>query len=898
MDSERWQKVSDLFEAALECAPAERPALLARDSGGDEGLREEVESLLAAHDPDFMSTPVAVLAPDGKRALAAGQSFGHYTDVSPLGEGGMGEVYLAVDTRLKRKVALKLLPPHCTHDPERVRRFEREALAASALSHPNIVTIYEVGELDGRHFIAAEYVAGETLRERLRRGPVGQAEALEIAVQLASALEAAHAVGIVHRDVKPENVVVRPDGYVKLLDFGLAKLTDRARHPGETGSALNTTRAGAVMGTANYMSPEQARGQEVDERTDLWSLGVVLYEMVAGRAPFAGETPSHAAVAIMENDAPPLPDDPEVSPELRRIITRALRKDREGRYQTARELANDLKSLKQGLEAGARPELTARPPVNGAAVEAMWGRSRRGESPRPTAGAKVNLATPTVTSGAGYRARRMSRSRWAVPAAATLSAVVAVAALAYTFYPTAGGEAIDSVAVLPFVNVGNDPNAEYLSEGISDSIINSLSPLPGLKRVISLNSALRYKGRQVDPQAVGREFNVRAVLMGRLTQQGDDLLISAELVDARDNRRLWGGQYTRKLADILAVQREIAQQISTGLRLRLSGKENKQIAKQHTGNPDAEIAYLKGRYFLHKRRDTEKSVEHLEEAIKLDPDYGLAHATLAHAYLSRTLLGPLRLEEVLPRAKEAAGKALAIDDTLAEAHAALGSIRYFEWDWPGAEREFKRAIELNPNYKPSSPNYEQSLVNMKRFDEAVAESKRILELDPVSVYYNRNLGMILYFARRYDEAIGQLHKTLELEPDMGLAWNWLWRAYEQKGQYDQSVEAYLKYYGPIRRQGPEAVAAFREAYARSGWKGFWRKTLDLHMEQAKRGANLNGLAGIYARLGEKEQALFWLEKAVEQRDVTITLHIRNPFWDGYRSDPRFADLVRRMGLEP
>jgi tetratricopeptide (TPR) repeat protein len=411
---------------------------------------------------------------------------------------------------------------------------------------------------------------------------------------------------------------------------------------------------------------------------------------------------------------------------------------------------------------------------------------------------------------------------------------------------------------------------------------------------------MRYKGQQVDPQTVGREFDVQAVLMGRLTHQGDHLGISVELVDVRDNRQLWGEQYDRKLSDILVVQREIAQQISSGLRLHLSGKEKKQIAKQYTENPNAEIAYLKGRYLHNKRsaQDMETSIGYLKEAIRLDSNYALAYATLADAYLSLATLGSrLQMKEVLPRAKEAVEKALAIDDTLSEAHAGLASIRFYAWDWSGAEREFKRASELNPNYKPINANYEQYLVNMKRFDEAVAESKRVLELDPVSVHYNRNLAMILYFARRYDEAIEQCQKTLELEPNMATAYNWLWRAYEQKGLYDQAVEACLKT-GPIIQHGPEEVTALRGVYAMSGWTGFWAKVFDLNLEQAKRGINLNALAESYARLGEKDEALLWLEKAIEQHHVTITIHNRDPFWDSFRSDPRFADVVRRMGLEP
>jgi len=631
------------------------------------------------------------------------------------------------------------------------------------------------------------------------------------------------------------------------------------------------------------MSPEQLCGKPVDARTDIFSFGAVLYEMLSGRRAFARASDAETIGAILHERPPELSSvDSGIPKVLVDIVSKCLAKDADERYQTMEQVARDLKAARSD-------ELTAGVPATHTGKAEVDDTNRRGA-------ALSDAGTARTVSGVGHLVSGVRRHRRGVMLAAA-GAIIMAAALGYYLYSAGGGEAIDSIAVLPFVNVGNDPNAEYLSDGISDSIINSLSQLASIKRVIALNSALRYKGQQVDPQTVGREFNVQAVLMGRLTQQGDDLRISVELVDVRDHRRLWGEQYNRKLSDIHVVQREIAQQISSGLRLRLSGKEDKQIAKQYTENPNAEIAYLKGRYFHNKRtaQDTEKSIEHLEEAIRLDPNYALAYATLADAYLSLALLEPrFRMEEVLPRAKEAVEKALAMDDTLAEAHAALGSIRFYAWDWSGAEREFKRAIELNPNYKPIHPNYQQYFLNMKRFDEAVAESKRVLELDPVSAHYNRNVAMVLYFARRYDEAIEQCQRTLELDPNMPTAYNWLWRAYEQKGLYDQAVEAYLKT-GQIN---PEAVAALRGAYATSGWKGFWRKALDVNMERAKRGVNLHALAENYARLGEKDQALYWLEKAIERREAVITIHNRNPFWDGFRSDPRFADLVRRMGLEP
>ena len=909
--------MGSIYHAALEYEPASRAMFLDGVCGSDEELRREIETLLEAHNKvgNYFASPAlevaAGLIAEQETLSLAGQSLLHYRVLSLLGAGGMGEVYLAEDTRLGRKVALKILPKESTQNEERVRRFEQEARAASALNHPNIVTIYEVGQVDGRHFIATEYIEGQTLRGRVSGGQMELREAVEIGAQMASALEAAHEAGILHRDIKPENVMVRRDGLVKVLDFGLAKLAESQR-PGNgylTNVDTNTS-PGLVLGTLSYMSPEQARGESLDERTDIFSLGIVLYEMVAGQSPFAASSGAETLAAILEREPKPLTQhaqnfpvgiegivlerEPALSPyeqgvpaELERIVRKALVKNRKERYQLAKDLLVDLRNLKQEMELQAKLETVRSVDSNGATPTGPQAAVHTDER---LAARTTDTEVARTVSSAEYLVSKIQTHRRAA-ALGLVALLIAVAAIIYFTYLTSG-ETIDSIAVLPFENVGNDPNTEYLSDGISDSIINSLSQLPGLK-VISLNSALRYKGQQVDPQTVGREFKVRAVLMGRLTRQGDDLWISTELVDVRDNRRLWGEQHNRKLSDILVVPGEITQQITSGLRLRLSGKEEKQIAKQYTENPNAYNAYLWGRFFLHKRsgRNTEKSIEYLEEAVGLDPNYALAYATLAEAYLSLAMLGRFRMEEILPKAKEAVDKALAIEDTLAEAHSALGSIRFFEWDWSGAEREFKRTIELNP--RAENPSYRHYLINMKRYDEAVAESKRVLELDPVSAYYNRNVGMILYFARQYDEAIEQCQKTLELEPDMGTAYNWLWRAYEQKGLYDQTVDAYLKF----RRLTPEAEAAHREAYAKSGWKGFWRKALGLNMERAKQGINLHGLAENYARLGEQDQTLYWLEKAFEQREVMITVHIRNPFWDGFRSDPRFAELVRRMGLE-
>ncbi|HEX6728958.1 MAG TPA: FlgO family outer membrane protein, partial [Pyrinomonadaceae bacterium] len=483
---------------------------------------------------------------------------------------------------------------------------------------------------------------------------------------------------------------------------------------------------------------------------------------------------------------------------------------------------------------------------------------------------------------------------------ASTTAFLLIAALVYfADYTRKGDEAINSVAVLHFINQGDDPSTEYLSEGISHSIIKRLSRLPNLK-VVSLNSALRYKGQQIDPKAVGEELNVRAVLAGRMTRQGDALAISAELVDVRDNRRLWAEQYNNTPAsDILGVQEKISEVIAEKLRGRLSGQETKLLTKRYTESTEAYDAYARGHYLLEKRTGptTEKSIEYFEHAIKLDPNYALAYAELGFAYWSiRKNRSP---EDHLLKANEAVMKALQIDDQLAEAYTTLGHIRSSYWDWTGAENAFRRGVELNPNSAFAHTHYAFYFIAMRRFDEAVAESKRAVELEPTSVFYNRNVALNLYFARRYDEAIEQSLKTLELDPVMPTAHVWLGKSYQQKGLYGQAIDSYLKDTPLYKSLGVEAKATLKDAYAKFGWKDFWRKLIEFRLEQAKHeGVDAYGLAEAYAQLGNKDQLFAWLEKAYQLRYITINFLSVDPLWDFVRSDPRYVDLIRRMGLEP
>jgi serine/threonine-protein kinase len=846
---------------------------------------------------NLLETPLSQIAADlfvdSQKPSVEGQTIGLYKVLARLGAGGMGEVYLAQDPRLDRKIALKLLPAYFTTEANRLHRFEQEARAASSLNHPNILTIYEIGRADGHHFIATEFIDGVTLRQRLTSTPMNLSEALEIALQVAAALTAAHAANIVHRDIKPDNIMIRDDGYVKVLDFGLAKLTERPAStidPEAATRALVKTNPGMVMGTVQYMSPEQARGLPVDERTDIWSLGVVLYEMAAGRVPFEGETATDVILSVVEREPPPLARYSRgVPPEFERIINKALRKNREERYQTVKDLALDLKSLKQELEKFGVPaggwlsDAKTAPPEGGTPNEGTL-------ITRPS----TPIAHPT--SSAEYIVNEIkSHKRSAALALATLA--IAVTAEFFSSTSPKGGEAIDSVAIMPFVNVSGDPNTEYLSDGISDSVINSLSQLPNFK-VIALTSTMPYKGQQIDPQVVGRKLNVRAVLTGRLIQRGDELLISTELVDVRDNRRLWGGQYNRKLADIVSVPTEIAQEISAKLRLRLTGNERNQLAKRYTENSEAYQAFLQGYHHLTggTAAARKKSIEYFEKAIRIDPSYAPAYAALARAYYPTGESFVLLPEESQQKIESALRKAEELDDSLADVHALLGAIRQDQEDWLAAEKEFKRAIELNPNGKGVHWYYAEYLSAVGRNDEAIAEAKDGLEIDPLAPIRVRIVAYEYLRARKYDQAIEFFRKTLDMDPTYAPGhWN-LGRAYVGKGMYDAAIEELQKAIALDPQPPPVFATALAYAYAVSGKRAEAQKMLDELKGRAKQGsvAPVN-FAIVYTGLGEKDRAFEWLEKVYKDRSGPPYLSI-DPMLDSLRSDPRFADLARRKGL--
>jgi serine/threonine protein kinase/tetratricopeptide (TPR) repeat protein len=823
------------------------------------------------------------------------RQIGPYQILDLLGKGGMGEVYLAEDTRLGRKVALKLFPSELTNDELRVLRFQQEARTASALNHPNILTIFDIGEVDSTHFIATEFVKGQTLRDCMSAGSINLQKTLNIVIQVASALGAAHEVGVVHRDIKPENIMVRPDGLVKVLDFGIAKLTQRTTTGGSSEMGLLPlvdTEPGMIMGTPKYMSPEQVRALDVDERTDIFSLGAVLHEMITGSAPFERPTVGDTIAAILQNEPPLIAQSATTAPAgLQEIVAKALRKDRDERYQAMGDLISDLRRVGKELETDQQslsPIWTGDSPT----IVTTTGKGIL-ETRREIEGRSTRSGAASTASSAEYIVSELKQHKrgWALITAALVLTVAAVV------YFTSGSGAIKSVAVLPFDNASNDPNTDYLSEGISESLINVLSGLPQLK-VIARSSSFKYNGKQVDLQEVAKALNVQAIVTGRVMVRGDQLLISAQLNDTRDKTQMWGEQYNRKATDLQAVQEEIAHIISEKLRLHLTGTEEKLLRKHASQNEQAYQLYLNGVYYDRKGgiENKKKAFDYFNQAIAFDQEFALAYANAAVVYNILAENGVVDPNEARPKTKAAAQRALDLDDSLAEGHAAMALIKNGEWDWSGAENEYKRAIELNPNLALAHSDYAIYLSNMGRYTEALSENKRAEELDPLSIKFSNRDGLILQVARRYDEAIQQFQNVIKLQPDSSDAYIYLAYTFADKGMYPDAIAQYQKFIS-MSGASTSVQAYLGYAYAMAGKRN---EALDLlnklkttteYVAQAE-------LAILYAGLGNKDEAFAALERAYAAHDPEVQYLKVEPHYDPLRSDPRFKDLLVRAGFTP
>ncbi len=866
MKPERWRQVDQLFQAALERAPEERAAFVSEACGDDDSLRREVEALLAADEQagSLIEAPAyAVAAPlivGGDTPSLLGKNIGHYQIISLVGKGGMGEVYRARDTKLDRIIALKILPQEMSADGERMRRFSREAKAASALNHPNVAHIYEIGEAEGLSFIAMEYVEGQTLAAKINGHPLEVSEIVEIGSRIADALDEAHGKRIAHRDIKPANVMLNERGQVKVLDFGLAKITrPSAQAIASDTSTLAETAPGVVMGTVPYMSPEQALGREVDYRSDLFSLGVVLYEMATGRVPFSGANASETLDRILHAQPEALARfNYDVPAELERIIRKCLEKERERRYQSARELLVDLKNQQRDSQSG------------------------------------VKTVTQVVTPN---RSRR-----WLLIAlAVTLLALGGVALYLLLSRAQPKGEAIKSLAVLPLENLSGDPAQEYFADGMTEALISNLTQVRAL-RVISRTSVMRFKGSRKPLPEIARELNVDAVIEGSVQRDGGRVKITARLIQAVNETLLRSFDYERELGDVLKLQSEVARAVADEIRTQVTVEERARLASARRVNPEAHEAYLLGRYHLRRQNEAELklAIGHFERAIQLDASYAAAWAGLSFAWLQRGLFGAMLFREVELPARQAAIKALALDAGSAEAYTSLAlfKIRY-DWDWAGAEHDYRRAIELDPGSVEAHRFFAFLLSALGRHTEAISEIQIAEQLDPLSSLVQSDFGRDLYWARNYEQAERHLKRAIDLDPLNDGAYRRLGDLYSEMGRYADAIASLEKAEALQSESGSNRRLTSNLAlvYARMGRREEALRMLkDLQRTTDPARFRVNGAAAVWAALGNKDEAFRLLSNAIEKRsELLIYIKVDPPF-DSLHSDPRWQELLRPMNF--